>query len=311
MKDIPSLGEGHMRMLKKRMVLLWLALLLATVSAFAGDAYFISDGVKLHYTVQGKGEPVILIHGFAVNIQMNWVGPGVLPALSQNYQVIALDNRGHGLSDKPTTPEAYGIKFVDDVIALMDHLKIKKAHVVGYSMGGFITAKLLTTHPERLLTATLGGAGWAHLDDDRAPLVALAESLEQGKGLGPLFTFLTPKGEAPPTEERIQSMNQMLLSFNDAKALAAMTRSFESFAVPEEKLRANKLPVLALIGEKDPVKDGVDKLDGVLANLKIVVIPGANHMSAMAHPAFVSNLKSFLAEHPAEAKAKAAAAGAK
>lgn len=295
-------------MIKKRFVILWLALLLASVSAFAGDAYFTSGGVKLHYTVQGKGEPVILIHGFAVNIQMNWAA--LVPALAQNYQVIAIDNRGHGLSEKPTTSEAYGTKFVDDVIALMDHLKIKQAHVVGYSMGGFITGKLLTTHPERLLTATLGGAGWSHPDDDNAGLVALAESLEQGKGLGPLFTVLTPKGEAPPTEERIQSMNQMILSFNDPKALAAVARSFAAFAVPESKLRANTVPALALIGETDPLKAGVDRLDGVMANLKIVVIPKANHMTAFVDPAFVSNLKSFLAEHPAKAD-KAAAAGVK
>ena len=296
-------------MIKKRLVLVWLALLLASVSAFAGDAYFTSGGVKLHYTVQGKGEPVILIHGYAVNIQMNWAA--LQPALAQNYQVIALDNRGHGLSEKPTTPDDYGTKFVDDVIALMDHLKIKKAHVVGYSMGGFITDKLLTTYPERLLTATLGGAGWAHPDDDSVGFEALAVSLEQGKGLAPLFTFLTPKGEAPPTEERIQSMNQMILAFNDPKALAAVARSFPAFAVPEAKLRANKVPTLALIGEIDPLKAGVDRLDGVMANLKIVVIPGANHMTAFTNPAFVSSLKSFLAEHPAEAGAKAAAAGAK
>jgi len=298
-----------MQMINKRVVSLWLVLLLASVSGFAGDAYFTSSGVKLHYTVQGQGEPVILIHGYAVNLQMNWVAPGIVPALAKNYQVIALDNRGHGMSEKPTAPEEYGTKFVDDVIALMDHLKIKQAHVVGYSMGGFITSKLLATYPERLLTATLGGAGWSHPDDDPSGFVALAESLEQGKGLGPLLAFLTPKGEAPPTEELIRSTNQMLLSFNDPKALAAVARSFPAFAVPEAKLRANKVPTLALIGEVDPLKAGVDRLDGVMANLKIVVIPAANHMTAFASPTFISSLKSFLAEHPAATKA--AAAGSK
>jgi pimeloyl-ACP methyl ester carboxylesterase len=102
----------------------------------------------------------------------------------------------------------------------------------------------------------------------------------------------------------------MLLSFNDPKALAAVARSFPAFAVPEEKLRANKVPTLALIGEIDPLKAGVDRLDGVMANLKIVVIPGANHMTAFTHPDFVSNLKTFLAEHPAEV-GKAVSAGAK
>ena len=104
-------------------------------------------------------------------------------------------------------------------------------------------------------------------------------------------------------------MNQMLLSFNDPKALAAVVRSMGDFAVPEAKLRANKVPTLALIGETDPLKAGVDRLDGVMANLKIVVIPAANHMTAFASPVFISSLKSFLAEHAVAAKA--AAAGAK
>src|SRR6266478_711867 len=80
---------------------LWLTLLLAGTTAFAEDAFFVSGGVKLHYIVQGQGEPVILIHGFGANIEMNWVMTGVLPALTQSYQVIALDNRGHGQSEKP------------------------------------------------------------------------------------------------------------------------------------------------------------------------------------------------------------------
>jgi pimeloyl-ACP methyl ester carboxylesterase len=310
MKGSHHVWARHRIMTKRRLLVLqallfWLALL----PAAAQDSFFTSGGVKLRYTVQGKGEPVILIHGFAVNLQMNWQAPGVLAALAQNYRVIALDNRGHGQSEKPPRPEDYGLNFVSDVVALMDHLKLKKAHVVGYSMGAFITSKLLTTHPERLLTATLGGAGWSHPDDDRSGLEALAASLEEGKGLGPLLTFLTPKGDPPPTEEAIQSANQMILSFNDPKVLAAVARSMPAFAVPEDKLRANQIPVLALIGEKDPLKAGVDRLEGVLANLKVVVIPATNHMTAFGHPAFVSSLKSFLAEHPAEAKA--AAAGAK
>lgn len=286
-------------------LILWLALL----PAVAQDAYFTNGGVKLHYLVQGKGEPVILVHGYAANIAMNW--GAVMPGLSQSYRVIALDNRGHGQSDKPATPDQYGINFVDDVIALMDHLNIKKAHVVGYSMGGFITDKLLVTHPDRLVTATLGGAGWMRTDDDRAGFEALAQSLEQGKGLGPLFVFLTPKGETPPTEERIQQINQMMLSFNDPKALAAVARSFPALAVTEEQLRANKVPALAIIGANDPLKDGVDKLEGVMSNLKVTVIDGANHMTAFASPTFLSSLKKFLAEHPAEGAKKAAAAGSK
>src|ERR1051325_2404660 len=108
---MPSqLKRDNIRTITRQLVAaLWLTLLLAGTAAFAEDAFFVSGGVKLHYTVQGKGEPVILIHGFGANIEMNWVMPGVLPTLAQTYQVIALDNRGHGQSEKPTKAAEYGI----------------------------------------------------------------------------------------------------------------------------------------------------------------------------------------------------------
>ena len=291
-------------MLKKR-VLIGVFLTLAFVSFLhAEDFFFDSDGVRIHYIIEGKGEPVILIHGFAANIAANWAAPGVVKALAQNYQVIALDNRGHGQSDKPHEASAYGLKMCGDVIHLMDHLKIKKAHIVGYSMGGFMTGKLLAEHPERFITATLGGAGWSKTDADQSGLEVLAKSLEEGKGIGPLLVFLTPKGQAPPSEQAIEATNKMFLSMNDAVALAGVARGMSQFAVSEAKVRANKVPVLSLIGEVDPLKDGVDQLDGVMPHLTIHVIPAANHMTAFANADFIKTLKAFLAEHPEHSESR-------
>lgn len=281
----------------KRMVLAAsLVLVLASV-VFGRDAFFTSRGIKLHYTIQAKGEPVILIHGFGVNIQSEWLQSGVLPALAQNYTVIALDNRGHGQSDKPESREEYGLKLIDDVIALMDHLKLERTHVIGYSMGGRIVEKLMTMHPDRLVTATIGGAGWTGVRGKSALVEPLALSLEQGKGARLLWLYLTPKGAAPPTEEQIQSLDQGFLSMNEPKALAACLRSLEALTVSEDKLRENRVPTLVLIGDKDPIKDDVDLFDGVLSNAKIVVIPGATHATATSSPAFISSVKSFLARH--------------
>jgi len=262
----------------------------------AEDFFFDSGGVKIHYIVEGKGEPVILVHGFAANIQANWAP--VIKGLSDSYRVIALDNRGHGQSEKPHGDDYYGLKMTADVIHLMDHLKIKRAHVVGYSMGGFMVGKLVTEHPERFITATMGGAGWSKPEADQSGLETLAKSLEDGKGIGPLMVFLTPKGQPPPTPEAIEATNKMFMTSNDALALAGVSRGMSQFAVSEAKLRANKVPILDLIGEVDPLKDGVDQFDGVFANLKVVVIPKANHMTAFLSPLFVTTLKSFLAEHP-------------
>ncbi len=113
---------------------------------------FDSNGVKIVYFVQGEGEPVVLIHGWLSSAGINWALPGTSDLLARDFQVIALDVRGHGLSDKPTKDDAYGPELVEDVVRLLDHLKIKKAHVVGYSMGGIIAANFIVKHPDRVLS---------------------------------------------------------------------------------------------------------------------------------------------------------------
>jgi len=190
----------------------------------------------------------------------------------------------------------------------MDHLGIERAHIVGYSMGGFITGKLLATHPDRMITATLGGAGWSRKDDARAELInELATSLEEGKGIAPLIRHLTPPGAPQPTEEQLAGMNQMILLMNDPLALAAVARGMGDLEMPEQALRDNKVPLLALIGDRDPLKDGVDAMEPVAANLKVVVIEGADHMSAFSRPEFIESLEAFLAEHSVAEEASAAA----
>jgi pimeloyl-ACP methyl ester carboxylesterase len=85
---------------------------------------FDSKGVSIQYTVEGKGEPVVLIHGLCANAQFNWRAPGIIKALAKDYQVIALDARGHGGSGKPKEEEAYGIEMMEDIVRLLDHLNI-------------------------------------------------------------------------------------------------------------------------------------------------------------------------------------------
>src|SRR5690242_19215820 len=94
-----------------------------------------ANGVKIWYSVQGKGEPVVLIHGWLSSAGINWELPGITALLAKSYQVISLDVRGHGRSDKPLDEDAYGPELVEDVVRLLDHLKIEQAHIVGYSMG--------------------------------------------------------------------------------------------------------------------------------------------------------------------------------
>jgi pimeloyl-ACP methyl ester carboxylesterase len=266
----------------------------------AQDKYFDSAGVKIRYTDQGQGEPVLLIHGFGANLDLQWALPGLIKELAKDYRVIAFDCRGHGKSGKPHDPKQYGKEMAEDAVRLLDHLHIPKAHVVGYSMGAMITAKLLVLHPDRLLSATLGGAGPIRNDQRQAQFAdKLAESLEQGKGIGPLIEALTPVGKPKPSAEQLKTVNQLFTGFNDTKALAAVVRGWKDLAVSDAELKANRVPTLALIGETDPLKQGVDDLKGRLADLQTAVIPGADHMTAFTEPDFLRALRSFLAKHKA------------
>ena len=114
-------------------------------------AYFDSDGVQIYFEEHGKGEPVVLVHGFASRAEHNWGAMNWFTTLAAHYRVVALDCRGHGKSGKPHDPAAYGGETMgDDVIRLMDHLGIKRTLIMGYSMGARIVTGLLMMHPERL-----------------------------------------------------------------------------------------------------------------------------------------------------------------
>jgi pimeloyl-ACP methyl ester carboxylesterase len=290
-------------MLRRHAWLFALAVLTAAAPVRADEGTFDSNGVKIHYLVEGQGEPVLLIHGFSANIQAQWGAPGIIRELAKSYRVIAFDNRGHGQSGKPHDEKQYGLEMVEDAVRLLDHLKVQKAHVVGYSMGAMLANKLVTLHPDRVLTATLGGAAGLREGTDFRFYEELATSLEQGKGFGPLLVALNPAGRPQPTEEQIRQINAMLTAANDTKALAAVVRSWRALVIPDEKLKANQVPTLALIGEIDPLKRRVDDVSARMANVKVVVIPGADHISAFSHPLFVTTLKDFLTTRGAKRKA--------
>jgi pimeloyl-ACP methyl ester carboxylesterase len=284
-------------------VSIFICLLSAGKPAQAAESkYFDSQGVKLRFFVEGAGQPVLLIHGLGGSTHLQWGAPGVIDTLAKSYRVIAFDNRGHGRSGKPHDPDQYGEEMMRDAVRLLDHLEIAKAHIVGYSMGAVITDKLLAEHPERFLTATLGGIGWVKPNDDRARfLTDLAESLEQDKGIGPLLVTLTPEGRPKPTDDelRMRVANKLFGLVNDQKALAAAARAMNQLAVTEQQLKENRVPTLALIGSTDPLKVTVDEMAAVMSNLTVTVIEDADHFTAFKRPEFVRELKGFLDAHSA------------
>ena len=272
------------------------ALVFATNHARSADElFFDSNGVKIHYTDEGQGEPVLLIHGFTADITINWTIPGTRKALAQDYRVIAIDNRGHGLSDKPHDADKYGLEMVEDAVRLLDHLKIEKAHVVGYSMGGIITLKLVATHPERLRTVTLGGAGWMREADLAGD--TFADALEKNGDLSQFINGIIAPDKPKLSDQQMKLITTMIASLNDMQALAAVARGWKKLVVTEQELEAIRVPTLALVGANDFVKPKVDDLQGRVPGLKTIVIADADHLGAFSSPLFIENLKAFLAQH--------------
>lgn len=249
----------------------WLVvfLLLAPGLARAGEPSsdsFDAHGVKLHYLVQGAGEPVILIHGLYASADINWVKPGIFSALAKDHQVIALDMPGHGLSDKPEAADAYGKQMAEDVVLLMDHLKLARAHIVGYSMGGMVAMKLIATHPDRALSCVLGGMGW----------------LREGSPLQ-------------------KTWEQMRVRREGGRVPAACVHGFAELAVTEEQVKPIQLPVLILIGDRDPVKRlYVAPLQAVRGDWPTIEIKDAGHLNCIVKPQFTEEIVKWVAEHAAK-----------
>lgn len=274
----------------------WCCVVYGQVAPSGEGRYFDSAGTKIHYVERGQGEPVILIHGFGANLNVNWAG--MTAPLAEDYRVVALDNRGHGRSDRPTAPGSYGLCMIEDVVRLMDHLEIPRAHIVGYSMGAFIAGKFLAEHPDRVITATLGGAGWVEMDQKwRSLLDEIVVSLESGGGVMPLLRFLNSRRQPPASEEQLRTINTLLVAMNNPKVLAQVARQLPELAVSQESLERNERRVLGIVGELDPFRESVEALGGLLPNAKIVVVAGGDHVTTIRTPEFLREIKDFLDEH--------------
>ena len=292
-----------------RTEIVWVVVLLVVLLGLTGvatylytlfcktGAFFEVNGVRLHYVEAGQGTPVILVHGLAFNHAAEWKLPRVFQKLSKRYRVIALDNRGHGKSDKPYDPAQYGLELVDDVVRLMDHLGIAKAHVVGYSLGGFITLKLALRHPERLLSAAPCGAGWtANPAEELKLLYSLSEDLEQGRGITALLKWLQPPGKRLPLPV-LWFANFMICSLNNTKALSCLLRNVPALVATESEVRGNVVPCLAIVGGNDHIKVLAEQMAGVMPNLELLVIPGCDHHTTPMSRKTVPALLAFLDRH--------------
>jgi pimeloyl-ACP methyl ester carboxylesterase len=247
---------------------------------------FSNGPVEIAYLDEGDGEPILLIHGFASSKEVNWVNPGWVTTLTRaGRRVIALDNRGHGRSSKLYDPADYHTeKMADDARALLDHLGIGRADVMGYSMGARITAFLTQRHPERVRSAVLGGLG-IHLVDG----VGLPESIAEALEAPSLADVNDPQGR---TFRAFADQTQ-----SDRRALAACIRGSRQEMARADAARL-AVPVLIAIGSKDTVAGSPDELAAIIPGAQAVSIPNRDHMLAVGDKVYKEAVLKFLGERP-------------
>ncbi len=245
------------------------------------------DGLRLVFDVSGAaGErpPVVLHHGFAADAYVNWVRPGIVDALvAAGRQVVALDARGHGRSEKPHDPARYGhARMATDVEELVSHLGFTAYDLVGYSMGGIVSATV-ASHDARVHKLVLGGVGGALVDQQlrgvqRRRMGIVADGLEAD-----------PADVTDPSAAAFR--NFAAATKADLRALAAVARSAGLDRLEPQRITA---PTLVLVGTEDALARSADVLAASIANATLVTVPG-NHLSAVAKPEFRDALLAFLA----------------
>jgi len=262
------------------------------------ERHFDAAGVRIRYLEDGTGPAVVLLHCFAGDIESQFVATGFFAALARSHRVLGMDLRGHGRSGKPHDPRCYGVEFARDVVRLLDHAGIARAHVVGYSMGAHVAAQLLALAPARLLTTTLGGAcgrrHWTPQDDVRVEREA--SELEHGSMRAQILR-LWPRDRPLPSEEEIAARTARALAGQDARALAAVRRANPGQVVTDAQMAAVTVPTLGIVGSDDPYVAQFRALAALMPALSVLVIAGATHASAAARPEFASAVLAFIAPH--------------
>ncbi len=245
-------------------------------------SFFDSDGIRIHFKDVGSGDPILLIHGFASNIFMNWDYPGWTDLLVKSgMRVIALDNRGHGDSQKIHDPGVYGAPtMAEDARGLLDHLEIEKADVMGYSMGARISAFLALNHPERVGHLVFGGLGYGMIEGVGDP-EPIAQALE-----------------AESIDDVQHQSGRAFRQFaeqtkSDRLSLAACMRSSRQ-KIRSDQVAGIRSPVLVAVGTRDAIAGSARDLAALIPNASVLDIPDRDHMVAVGDKVFKRGVLDFL-----------------
>ena len=248
-------------------------------------SYVENQGVGIHYTVEGEGPPLVLMHGLGQSIDM-WRRSGYVEALRGDFRLILIDSRGHGASSRPRDPEAYRMALrVGDVVAVLNDLDISEAHYLGYSMGAWIGWGIAKYAPERFRSLILGGRAPAEDPRKGHPLL---ESLKSG-----METTLAAAKSVYGSGWTSQ-VKAMVLAM-DLEALVALLSLRERVGY-EDMLPTLTVPCLIYVGEADGYYSGAKKASEVLPNATFVSLPGLDHVQAARIDLVLPHVREFLAE---------------
>lgn len=252
--------------------------------------HFSHDGFELAYVDrmpdEGTAEPVLLIHGFASSADVNWVAPGWMKVLSEaGYRPIALDNRGHGRSSRSYDPQDYRVGLMaGDAAALLDHLGIARAHVMGYSMGARISAFMALAHPDRVATLVFGGLG-----------IGMVEGVGDWDPIAQALVAEDPASVTHPRGRAFRTFADQTRS--DRRALAACIATSREELTPEQ-LATIRQPTLVAVGTRDDIGGPAGPLAALLPAGEAFDIENRDHMLAVGDRNFKARVLRFLGEHP-------------
>ena len=263
-------------------------------SITAEESRFDSDGVSIRYRVYGNGVPIVFLHGATSSIDE--FPDGFFDAYQDiGMMAIAMELRGHGKSGKPHDKKKYGQEMVRDVVRLLDHLDIEKAHISGGSLGANVGLNVAARYPDRVHSLTMLGAARMESRFVRA-LEDSAKSLSDGKGLEPLVKYMFP---VKLPAELVNKISNQILEAEDRVALTALISAASELVVPDSILSDSSVPILVIIGENDPFRGGVEGLRRVRPDADVYIQKNADHRSGSS-PEAQNKAIAFLKEQLAD-----------
>ncbi len=261
--------------------------------------FFNNQGVKIYYEVEGEGPPVVMIHGFAAELEGNWKLTNWVDVLKHSYKLVLLDCRGHGKSDKPLDPTQYGAHMADDIVQLVDRLSIEKANFFGYSMGARIVFEVLLRNQELFKSAILGGFA-LQLPGDEA--TATEEKIRRNWIVG----LKTKSIEDISNPEAIR-FRQVISAYKDSHlqdfdALAAVLEgglqrhrdAMQTSDQVREAVKKINIPVMTVVGSDDFILGDKTLVAQIVPNACHFQIQGRDHISVVPDPKFHMMVRAFL-----------------